>query len=72
MANLWKYVGYLIGIPVEIIPNNKKEATEYFYNWTAIQPASDNDSTLLAKSLLDENLELLLSDKNTKLSDSSF
>ncbi len=55
--HLWKYVGYLIGIPVEIIPNNKKEATEYFYNWTAIQPASDNDSTLLAKSLLDENLE---------------
>ncbi len=54
---LWKYIGYLLGIPVEILPNDKKEATEFFYLWTSIQPPSDKDSVLLAKSLLDENLE---------------
>ena len=55
--HLWKYIGYLIGIPAEYLPNNKKEATEQFYCWTSIQPSSDKDSIMLAKSLLDENLE---------------
>ena len=55
--HLWKYIGYLIGIPAELMPENKKEATEQFYLWTSIQPASDQDSVLLAKSLLNENLE---------------
>lgn len=55
--HLWKYVGHLIGIPAKFLPNNKKEATEQFYLWTSIQPTSDGDSALLAKSLLDENLE---------------
>ncbi len=54
---LWKYIGYLIGIPENLLPNNKKEATESFYCWTSIQPSSDKDSVLLAQSLLDENLE---------------
>lgn len=54
---LWKYIGYLIGIPADFLPNNKKEATESFYLWTSIQPSSDKDSILLAQSLLDENLE---------------
>ena len=55
--HLWKYIGNLIGIPSEFLPNSKKEATEHFYLWTSIQPPSDKDSALLAKSLLDENLE---------------
>lgn len=55
--HLWKYIGYLIGIPEQYLPNNKKEATEQFYLWTSIQPPSDNDSALLAQSLLDENLD---------------
>ena len=55
--HLWKYIGFLIGIPAEFLPNNKKEATEQFYLWTSIQPCSDEDSVMLAKSLLDENLE---------------
>lgn len=54
---LWKYIGYLIGIPENLLPNNKKEATASFYCWTSIQPSSDEDSVLLAQSLLDENLE---------------
>lgn len=57
LFHLWKYIGYLIGIPNEILPNDKKEATEFFFMWTATQPSSDEDSKHLAKSLLDENLE---------------
>lgn len=55
--HLWKYVGYLLGIPEQILPDNKKEATEYFYLWTSVQPPSDKDSILLAHSLLNESLE---------------
>lgn len=55
--HLWKYVGYLLGIPEHILPDNKKQATEYFYLWTSVQPPSDKDSILLAHSLLDESLE---------------
>ncbi len=55
--HLWKYVGYLLGIPGELLPNDKKQATEYFYLWTSVQPSSDKDSVLLAHSLLNESLE---------------
>ena len=57
LFHLWKYVGYLLGIPEDLLPNNKKQATEYFYIWTSIQPPSDKDSILLAHSLLNESLE---------------
>ncbi|MBB6372058.1 oxygenase MpaB family protein [Chryseobacterium shigense] len=55
--HLWKYVGYLLGIPEQLLPDNKKQATEYFYLWTSVQPSSDKDSILLAHSLLNESLE---------------
>lgn len=55
--HLWKYVGYLLGIPEQLLPDNKKQATEYFYLWTSVQPPSDKDSVLLAHSLLNESLE---------------
>lgn len=54
--HLWKYIGYLIGIPQQYIPNNAREATEHFYLWSSIQPCADDDSVQLAKALLDENL----------------
>ncbi|MCX8526096.1 DUF2236 domain-containing protein [Chryseobacterium formosus] len=57
LFHLWKYVGYLLGIPENLLPENKKQATEYFYLWTSIQPPSDKDSVLLAHSLLNESLE---------------
>lgn len=57
LFHLWKYIGTLIGIPVKYLPDNKKQATESFYLWTSIQPPSDSDSSLLAKSLLRETLE---------------
>ncbi len=55
--HLWKYVGYLLGIPEQLLPDDKKQATEYFYLWTSIQPPSDKDSVLLAHSLLNESRE---------------
>jgi len=57
LFQLWKYVGYLLGIPEELLPDDKKQATEYFYLWTSVQPAADKDSVLLAHSLLNESLE---------------
>lgn len=57
LFHLWKYVGYLLGIPENLLPDNKKQATEYFYLWTAVQPPADKDSVLLAHSLLNESLE---------------
>lgn len=57
LFHLWKYVGYLLGIPENLLPDNKKQATENFYLWTSIQPPADDDSILLAHSLLNESLE---------------
>lgn len=54
---LWKYVGYLLGISPELMMTNKKDAVEKFYQWTSVQPAADEDSKLLAKSLLHESIE---------------
>lgn len=56
LFQLWKYVGYLLGIPEHLLPNNKQEATQYFYLWTSVQPPADEDSVLLAHSLLNESL----------------
>ncbi|MDQ0592833.1 hypothetical protein QFZ37_001202 [Chryseobacterium ginsenosidimutans] len=57
LFHLWKYIGYLLGIPEKLLPNDKKQATEYFYLWTSVQPSADKDSVLLAHSLLNESLE---------------
>lgn len=54
--HLWKYVGYLLGIPAEYLPENKLEATEQLYLWSSTQDKADGDSAQLAKALLDENL----------------
>ncbi|SEM16156.1 hypothetical protein SAMN05421856_101473 [Chryseobacterium taichungense] len=57
LFHLWKYIGYLLGIPENLLPENKKQATEFFYLWTSVQPPADKDSVLLAHSLLNESLE---------------
>jgi hypothetical protein len=57
MFHLWKYISYLLGVPAEFLPDNKKEATENFYMWTSIQPPADEDSVYLAQSLVQESLE---------------
>lgn len=57
LFHLWKYVGYLLGIPAEFLPENRQDAVEQFYWWTTIQDAGDEDSAQLARALLQENLE---------------
>lgn len=57
LFHLWKYIGYLLGIPVAFLPDNKEQAVEQFYWWTTIQDQGDHDSSQLAKALLNENLE---------------
>lgn len=55
--HLWKYVGNLLGIPLEYLPDNKKQAVELFYKWMTLQDKADQDSKDLAQALLRENLE---------------
>lgn len=55
--HLWKYIGYLLGIPAEYLPENKQQAAEQLYLWSSLQDKGDSDSAHLAKALLDENLE---------------
>lgn len=57
MFHLWKYISYLLGVPEECLPDNKKAAVEDFYLWTSIQPPADEDSVYLAQSLIQESLE---------------
>ncbi|MXV38695.1 DUF2236 domain-containing protein [Flavobacteriaceae bacterium Ap0902] len=59
--HLWKYVTYLLGVPLDMIPNNKEEAIAYFYFWTQYQGSPDQDSLKLVQALLEENtpIELL-------------
>lgn len=58
--HLWKYVTYLLGVSLNIIPNNKEEALGFFRFWTQYQQAPDQDSMLLTNSLLDENTPVSL------------
>ena len=55
--HLWKYIGYLLGIPAEFLPENKQQAVEQLYLWSALQDKGDSDSAQLAQALLAENLE---------------
>lgn len=54
--HLWKYIGYLLGIPAEYLPENRQEAVEQLYLWSALQDKADEDSVQLSRALLDENL----------------
>lgn len=57
LFHLWKYIGYLLGIPAKFLPENRQEAVEQFYWWTTIQDKGDEDSAHLAEALLQENLD---------------
>jgi hypothetical protein len=56
--HLWKYVTYLLGVPTEIIPNDKVEAINFFPFWTKYQCQPDQDVLKLTESLLNENTPL--------------
>lgn len=53
--HLWKYVTWLLGIPLAIIPNNRLETLSLFYDWSLRQNTGDIDSARLAKALIEEN-----------------
>ena len=58
--HLWKYVTYLLGVPLEIIPADKFEALRFFKFWTGYQNPPDKDALKLAESLLEENTPISL------------
>jgi hypothetical protein len=49
--HLWKYIGFLIGIPEDIMPVNNSEAIKMLYLWSKTQPEADADSLALAHAL---------------------
>lgn len=56
VMHLWKYIGVLMGIPVEILPDTEEAAHKELYKWTITQPLIDEETKLLAKSLVYEPL----------------
>ncbi|GGH19724.1 DUF2236 domain-containing protein [Sphingobacterium alkalisoli] len=54
LFHLWKYIGYLLGIPIQIIPENENEAIEALFYWTMTQREGDGDTLALATALKDE------------------
>lgn len=54
--HLWKYVGYLLGIPVELLPDTPAEASHRLYLWSKTQKGIDADSKALAYALYEEPL----------------
>ncbi len=58
--HLWKYITYLLGVPVDLIPNNIKEALSFFHFWTNYQLAPDEDALKLTESLLNEDTPISL------------
>ncbi|MCO5233468.1 MAG: DUF2236 domain-containing protein [Chitinophagales bacterium] len=58
--HLWKYNTWLLGVDASLIPDNKKQAVEFLYYWTSKQALPDNNSIILANSLVNENTPLSL------------
>lgn len=52
--HLWKYVGYLIGIPEHLLVDNEQQAVDALYLWSKTQKGADEDSVALAHSLYTE------------------
>jgi len=57
LFHMWKYIGYLLGIPLALLPDSEEEAIEALYYWTMTQIDGDADSISLALALKDEPLE---------------
>lgn len=54
VLHLWKYVGYLLGIPLELLPDTGEEAAKQLYLWSKTQKGIDQDSKNLAWALYEE------------------
>ncbi|MBA5793043.1 DUF2236 domain-containing protein [Flavobacterium sp. xlx-214] len=62
--HLWKYVGYLLGIPIELLPDTAEDAAYSLYLWSKTQKGIDDDSKALAYALYQEPLKVQFT-KNT-------
>ena len=51
------YIGYLLGIPLKLLPENESQAIEALYYWTMTQAPGDADSVALANALIRETME---------------
>ena len=58
VLHLWKYIGFLLGIPPTYLPDTANEAIEALYKWTITQPPSDDDTKALATSLMNEPFQI--------------
>jgi hypothetical protein len=56
LFHLWKYIGYLLGIPEDRLPDNEPAAIRALYCWTITQPPADEDTQALARALMNEPL----------------
>src|SRR5690606_31085298 len=56
--HLWKYVGYLLGIPVQLLPATPEHAASGLYLWSKTQKGIDQNSKDLAYSLYEEPLKV--------------
>jgi hypothetical protein len=54
LLHLWKYVGFLLGIPAYYLPDTEEQAIAELYKWTITQPPADEDSQALALALMNE------------------
>jgi len=52
LFHFWKYIGYLLGIPSDYLPDNEEEAIRILYIWSMSQPVADDDTKALALSLM--------------------
>jgi len=52
LLHFWKYIGFLLGIPPEYLPDTEEEAITELYNWTITQPPADKDTKALALALM--------------------
>lgn len=56
LFHFWKYVGFLLGIPLHYLPDNEEQAIESLYLWTMNQPAADHGSKALVHALMEAPL----------------
>jgi hypothetical protein len=54
LFHLWKYVGTLLGIPLNFLTDSEEDAIKSLYYWTMTQKEGDQDSVALAQALMEE------------------
>jgi len=62
--HLWKYVGYLLGIPEHLLVDTEQQAVNALYLWSKTQKGADIDSIALANSLYMEPKIVKFTDSN--------